>query len=357
VFHEGFALRLENWMQSKSSQYVNGFDWVRAVMSVAIVIWHMRTFGKSVLFTEEFLKFRINITDVLNFHIMTVAVPVFLLISCYFIARNQTDWPRLRHRVWRLTLLVVFWTVMLSIWKGAYAELRKMIPSSFGDLLVTVFSANGEYYYFFVSLMLCILIAFLFARLSTRWNVAALILSLAWLFFLPQIVMSNYQTVLIAYWNPLNFLAYPFAAILIFRYQDRLLASGRGTILSVMVLLAIGSLFAWYEWTHYVQGLFLSEGVAFPLHTRVSQFFLGTAIIVAGLWPWRMAPAVIRFMSKHSLALYVLHDFFRPIVLQNTPTLGLPDLAVGLVQLILVVLLCYLTSLILVAFIKEDLLR
>ena len=343
--------------QENTSKYINGFDWIRAFVSVAVVTWHMRTFGKSLLYTEEYTKFKINLTDVLNFHLVPVAVPVFLMISCYFVARNQTDWPHLRQRVWRLTLLVVFWTVMLSIWKGGYMELHKMIPSSFSDLFVTIFSANGEYYYFLVSLIMCILIAFVFARLSTRWNVIALILSIAWLFFMPQVVMVTHRTVLIAYWNPLNFLAYPFAAILIFRYQDRLLANGRSTILSVAVLLAIGALFAWYEWTHYVQGIFLAEGVAFPLHTRASQIFLGAAIIVIGLWPWRTAPAVIRFMSKHSLALYVLHDFYRPIVLANTPQMGLPVAVVHLGQLVAVVLLCYITSLVMTAFLKEYLLR
>jgi hypothetical protein len=52
-----------------------------------------------------------------------------------------------------------------------------------------------------------------------------------------------------------------------------------------------------------------------------------------------------------------LHAFFRPIVLQNTPALGLPDPLMRLLQLLAVVLLCYLTALILPAFIKEDLVR
>lgn len=344
-------------MQSKPPQYINGFDWVRAFMSVAVVAWHMRTFGKSLLDNEEFSKFQINIIDVLNFHILLVAVPAFLLISCYLVARNQTDWPRLRHRLWRLALLVVFWTVALSAWKGGYQQLRKMMPDSPLDLLVKILSANGEYYYFFVSLMICILLAFIFTRLSTVWNWVALALSLALMFFLPQIVITNHLTILIAYWNPLNFLAYPFAAILIYRYQERMLVDGRRLILSVAAMLGVSALFAWYEWTHFVQSVFLFEGLAFPVYMRVSHVFLGAAIIIVALWSWRMAPAVIRFMSKHSLALYVLHAFYRPIVLQNTPSMGLSDAVLRLVQLIVVVLLCYLTSLILVAFLKDDLLR
>jgi len=344
-------------MQSKTSSYINGFDWVRAFMSVAVVTWHLHTFGKSLLYTEKLARFRINLGDLVNFHLVPVSVPAFLLISCYFIARNPTDWPRLRHRLWRLTLLVIFWTIMLSIWMNGYGGLLKMVPKSPLDLMVTILSANGEFYYFFISLMMCLLMAFASARLSNFWNWILLALSLTLMFFLPLIAMATNQTILIAYWSPLNFLPYPFAAILIFRYQDHLLTNRRSLIFSVLGLLALSAVFAWYEWTHYIQAVFQAEGPALPLLMRVSLVFLGAAIVVIAMWPWRTAPAVIRFMSKYSLALFVLHAFFRPIVLQNTPALGLPDPLMRLFQLLVVVLLCYLTALILTAFIKEDLVR
>jgi hypothetical protein len=344
-------------MQAKSSSYINGFDWVRAFMSVAVVTWHMYTFGKSQLYAENFKRFHFNLPDLLNFHIVPVSVPAFLLISCYFVASRPPDWPRLRHRVWRLVLLVTFWTVMLSIWTNGYGGLLKMVPRTPLDLVVTILSANGDYYYFFVSLILCLLATFVFMRLSNLWNWVALTVSLALTFFLPQIALATSQTILIAYWNPLNFLAYPFAAILIYSYQDRFLASGRNLLLTIFGLLAIGSLFAWYEWTHYVQKIFLADGPALPLLMRVSLVFLGAAIVVLAMWPWRTAPAFIRFMSKYSLALFILHGFFRSIVLQNTPALGLPEAFMRLFQLLAVMALCYVTAFILPTFIKEDLIR
>jgi hypothetical protein len=344
-------------MQTKSPSYINGFDWVRAFMSVAVVTWHLHTFGKSLLYSEKFVRFHFNLGDLLNFHFVPVSVPAFLLISCYFIARNTTDWPRLRHRLWRLTLLVVFWTVLLSIWMNGYGGLLKMVPTSPIDLVVTILSANGEFYYFFISLMMCLVMTYASTRLPDLWVWILLAVSLAVTFLLPQVVMATSQTLLIAYWNPLNFLAYPFAAILIFRCQERFLANGRSLLLTVLGLLAVSALFAWYEWTHYVQGLFLVEGPAIPLLMRVSLVFLGAAIVILAMWPWRTAPALVRFMSKSSLALFVLHAFFRPIVLQNTPALGLPDPVMRLLQLTAVVLLCYITAFFLTAFIKEDLIR
>ncbi len=94
-----------------------------------------------------------------------------------------------------------------------------------------------------------------------------------------------------------------------------------------------------------------------PLLMRTSFVFFGAAIVLFAMWPWRTAPAVIRFMSKYSLALFVLHAFFRPIVLQNTPALGWPDPLMRLLQLLVVILLCYLSAFVLTAFIKEDLVR
>ena len=344
-------------MQSKPSSYINGFDWVRAFMSVAVVTWHLHTFGKSLLYTEKFARVRFSLGDLLNFHLVPVSVPAFLLISCYFIARNTTDWSRLRHRLWRLVLLVVFWTVLLSIWMNGYGGLLKMVPDSPLDMLVTILSANGEFYYFFISLMMCLLITFGAGRLSDLWNWILLAVALLFTFFMPLLAMATSLSILIAYWNPLNFLAYPFAAILIFRYQDRILANGRSLILTVLGLFALTALSAWYEWTHYIQALFLVEGPALPLLMRTSLVFLGAALVLVAMHPWRTAPALIRFMSKYSLALFVLHAFFRPIVLQNTPALGLPDPLMRLLQLTAVVLLCYVTALVLPAFIKEDLVR
>ncbi len=127
----------------------------------------------------------------------------------------------------------------------------------------------------------------------------------------PFSVMATSLTILIAYWNPLNFLAYPFAAILIHRYQDHIFAGRRNPRLTVIGLLVSTALAAWYEWTYHNQGVFLVEGPALPLLMRTSLVFFGAAIILVVMLPWRESPALIRFMSKYSLALFVLHAFFR----------------------------------------------
>ncbi|MEW5938986.1 MAG: acyltransferase [Chloroflexota bacterium] len=345
-------------MQSQRVHF-NGFDWARAFMSAAVVTWHLRTFGTSQLYTDKIAGYRINLGDILNFGIVPLSVPVFLVISCYFVARFPTDWATMRRRIGRLALLVVFWTIMLALWKGGYEQLHRLIPRSPSELIVTILSANGEYYYFFVSLILCLLVTFVFVRLSTRWNAIALALGVAATFILPQIAISARQPLLITYWSPLNFLPYPFLAIVLYRVQDWVLASGRRLAGVSLALLGAAVLVGWYEWTHYVHVIFLfGDELAFPILMRASLTFEAAAAILVALWPWRAAPAAIRFMSKHSLALFVLHAFFKPVVLQNLPLAFFPSPALArFAQTAAVIALCYVASLAAAAFIKDDLIR
>jgi len=339
--------------------HLNGLDWIRALMSVGIVSWHLRTFGTSQLYTEKIAAYRPNLGDVANFGIVILGVPIFVTMSCYLVARFPPDWPKMRHRLWRLVLLLGFWTVALSIWKGGYEQLRRLIPRTPLDALVKILSANGEYYYFFVSLIICLILTYLFMRLSTRWNAVAFTAAVLVVFALPQAAISFKLPWLVNYWTPLNFLAYPFLAILLTRVQGWVLESGRRLAWVAAALLGVAGIFAWYEWTHYINLIFFfSDNLSFPLHMRNSLTFTIAAVMLVALWPWRTSPAVIRFMSLHSLALYVLHPFFKPIVLQNLHFAFLPgDLFPSLAQLGVVVVLCYLTSMVLPAFFKEELIR
>jgi hypothetical protein len=339
--------------------HLNGFDWVRAVMSVFIVTWHVRTFGLPQLYTGKLDGYAVNLGDVLNFGVVMLAVPVFITVSCYLLVRFPVDWPRLRTRLWRLLLLVVFWTVMLSLWKGGFDQLRHMLPHSPLEAVIKILSANGEYYYFFLSLIFCLLITFGFMRLSTRWNVIALAASVATVFLLPLFAIQFRLPLLVTYWSPLNFLPYPFLAIVIFRSQAQTLATARNLTFAVLACVGLAVLFGWYEWTHYVNPIFAaSDELAFPLYMRNSLVFGAAAVVLTALWPWKTASAFIRFMSTHSLALFVLHGFFRPIVLQNLPFAFLPgDVLPRLAQTVVVILLSYAVSLAAPLFLKEELIR
>ena len=345
-------------MQSQRA-HINGFDWLRAIMSVLIVTWHLHTFGKSQLFSDQIASYKLNAGDILNFQIVPISVPIFLLISCYLLARFPTDWAGLRQRLGRLSVLYIFWVFMMTLWKGGYEELQRVKPESAYDLLLKVLSGYGEFFYFFVTLILCLLATFVFMRLSSRWNLAALILATAAVFFLPQVSIALNKPMLVAYWNPLNFLPYPFLGIILHRHQDALLASGKRLALVCAVLLTLSAALAWYEWTHLINTLFIpGNDLAYPVLMRVSLVLSTTAVFLFALWPWRAAPPIIQFMSRHSLALFVLHAFFRPLIAQSLPVDFFPSaMAARLAGTAVVIAACYLFSLIAPVFFKEELIR
>ena len=339
--------------------HLNGFDWLRAFMPWLVVMWHMNTFGVSQLYSTKIGNYKVNAQDVTIFQTIVLTVPIFIMMSSYLMARFPADWKKTSQRVIRLALLAFFWTFMLTIWKGGFENLKRLVPHSAYELIIKVLSASGEFYYFFMALIFCALLTHLLVRLPTVWNVIGLAGSIALMFFLPQIVLLTKQTLLLAYWNPLSFLPYPFLAVTLVRFQDRILNDGRKLFLIILACLAIGGVFLWYEWTHYINvAFFPGNELSFPLLARVSLVLHAAAIVLAGMWSWNTAPAIIRFMSKLSLGMFVLHAFLRPIVMQNFPVATFPSVEVArLAQTGLVILFCYFLAWIAPLFLKDDLVR
>ena len=339
--------------------HLNGFDWLRAFMPWMVVMWHMNTFGISKIYSDNVVRYKVNAPDVTVFQTIVLTVPVFILMGSYLAARFPANWEKTSHRVIRLALLAFFWTFMLTIWKGGYEQLKRLVPESAYDFVIKVMSANGEFYYFFIALIFCTLLTFVLTRLPTIWNVIGLVASLALMFFLPQITAATRQPLLLAYYNPLSFLPYPFLGVTIVRLQDRFLTDWRKLLAIVAACLALGGLFLWYEWTHDINPLFFPiNGLSFPLLARVSLVFHAAAIVLAGLWSWGAAPRIVSSMAKLSLGIFVLHAFLRPVVMQNFPGPMFPSVAVArLAQTGLVILFCYILALIMPLFVREDFVR
>lgn len=346
-------------MQSQQRVHLNGFDWLRAFMPWLVVMWHMSTFGVSRVYSPNVGNYKVNAPDVIIFQTIVLTVPVFIMMSSYLMARFPADWNKTGKRIVRLALLAFFWTFMLTVWKGGFEGLKRLVPHSLQELIIKILSANGEFYYFFMALIFCTLMIYLVSRLPTAWNIAGLIISLLLMFFLPPITLATRATVLLAYWNPLNFLPYPFFGILLVRFQEQLINDRKKWLMAVLGLFALGSVALWYEWTHYVNPMFFpGNEISFPLLMRVSLVLYAAAIVIAAMWPWGTAPAAIRFMSKHSLGLFVLHAFLRPVVVQNAPLILFPSPEIGrLAQTFIVIALCYVLSMIAPLFLKDDLVR
>jgi hypothetical protein len=67
--------------------------------------------------------------------------------------------------------------------------------------------------------------------------------------------------------------------------------------------------------------------------------------------------AVVRFMARHSLAVYCLHPFFIPVKYKMVDVLHLPGAAEVLLPLTVVLGLSYAGSLVLPLFLRDEVLR
>jgi hypothetical protein len=133
---------------------------------------------------------------------------------------------------------------------------------------------------------------------------------------LPKITLATGFYPLCAYWSPLNFLPHSFMAVLFSIHKKVILAHKTNIILSSFVICVI---FSFLEWKYYVGDVFFAgQGYAIPAYTRTSLVFAVVIVFLVALTSSLRANDIIRFMSKYSLALYLLHPFLMDPVKQLT---------------------------------------
>ncbi len=78
-------------------QNIEGIEYLRVVMSKFVVIWHMGGGGSSFIFSKlDYGKHTFVFSDFLNFHILLLAVPVFIFISIYLFSKTRPSFSILR---------------------------------------------------------------------------------------------------------------------------------------------------------------------------------------------------------------------------------------------------------------------
>ena len=288
--------------------HIAGFDYLRAAMSICIVIWHMSGAGMSSIFSPvRYHEHVFTLSDFANFHILLLAVPVFMLMSNFLYALGEASPERLGRHLKRILILVTFWPIALIIYKNGYAGLSSLAPDSARSLLVTILRAGNTIYYFFVSLLLSLLATHAIARLSNRLVLLGLILTVFSLALLPQLSKALGYLSLSAFWSPLNFAAYPFAGVLIARNLGYARLHS-GAIVATCLGLAL--LFAIYEWRYTVDGVFFAgQGYAIPAYTRASLLFSAVALVILALDDKIEAGSIVKRMANYALALYCIHPF------------------------------------------------
>jgi hypothetical protein len=254
----------------------------------------------------------------------------------------------LRTYLKRIGKIAVFWIVLLTLFKYEAWDFIRWLPRSASELTGFILSGGHTIYYFFVSLLGLTLITH-FAKFLNFFQVLVLfILSILFVSVLPIVSIATGYFVLCAYWSPLNFLPYPFAAILVsyIAKLDRTRIKPIYLILSACLIL----LFCIVDWAIYVnKGFFNVLRFAIPIFARPSLVLMAMMSLFLALKINLKRNPVILFMSNNSLALYCIHPFFLPLKRLSGGHMA--------VSLFLVVLFSYLTALIMKHFIRQELIK
>ncbi|HKB02711.1 MAG TPA: acyltransferase [Gemmataceae bacterium] len=341
-----------------------GIDYLRAIFSVAVVAVHLGYVFPSAIFDPDaYFTHSLAWSDVVNFYVLCLAVPVFVVVSAYLYAMKPSDAATLWHRLGRIARLLVLWSIAYQVFFFTGYGLLKEIPRDAKGLALHALTAGNTVYYFFVALAVVTVVTHYAKRLpdAAVWLSFALATLIVGL--LPvahRLLPPNHQTTAVLFLelhaNPLNFLPLAFAGVGLARLTranatrslDRLAAGSMALAVACAVL----------DWTVYVDPHFFAVNrFAIPAYTRPSLVFLAVAVLILAV-RWRPAGnPVISFMARHSLAVYCLHPFFVPVKYKMVDALHLTGAAEVLLPLAVVLGLSYAGSMVLPLVLREEVIR
>ena len=333
----------------RTGRYI-GIDYLRAFFSVCVVLVHLGYISKSAIFNkDEYVRHTLIVSDFINFYLLLLAVPIFLIVSNYLFYQKQEEKFILIRYLERIGKLAVFWVFVHQIFRYQGWGFIQWLPNTLKENLFFVMSGGHTIYYFFVSLAGLTIITHFAKRLNLFYVSVFFVATVALVSVLPILSIATEQFMLSVHWSPLNFLPYPFAAILVF-HVARMEKSKISLILTIIAgFLIILSVLA--DWSVYVHmGFFKVNVYAIPAYTRPSLVFISMAFLFISIKATPRSNSVVLFMSNNSLALYCLHPFFvKPA----------KDLSNGnlLVSLILVLVLSYTSAAIIKQFIQRELIE
>lgn len=222
-------------------------------------------------------------------------------------------------------------------------------------LVSLILTAGGTVYYYFTSSIICLLVAHAIKDLGIKWLTLGLVACVAGLEALPFVTMATGLTFVSAYYSPLNFLSYPFLAVLLSKNLSRAQIHTTGVLIGAVGCAAVLAIF---EWKTMVNGVFFQgQHHAFPTYTRASLVFTVVALGVIAINPRIRSTALVNFMSGSSLALYCLHPYFIGPVERMMNSHGQVGFIGYGISIMMVILLCYAAKYFLKWFIRPNLLE
>ncbi len=322
-------------------------------MSVFVVIWHMMGIERSDIFSQtNYHNHIFCFSDFLNFHLLLLAVPTFIFISIYLYSSKPINIFSLKKQLFRILVLLIFWPILFTLYQQGQQGLLVFFPSSLLHSVYIILRAGNTIYYFFSSLILCLIIIHFFIKLNKLSQILLFLTSIVLLSSLPLFTKSTEIYVLSAYWNPMNFIPISFAAAIFAKNKNYILEHKKRFFFASILLSTLFSVYEWNYTTGYV--FFAGQGYAIPAYTRSSLVFSVVSIFILCLNPAIKRNETVKFMSSYSLSLYCLHPFLmQPLIKLSTSFTENVSISIPL-SILLVILTSYIIAILLKKyFLKE----
>ncbi len=282
------------------SSYYAGFDYLRAILSLAVIAIHTKVMSAHGRFSVDELS-GINVFDIIHFNLFFLAVPVFFTISLFLLYKKDEALSKSGRRIYHFFILYVFWTSAWILFKDTRPG------DGLADIVIYILRGGKSIFWFFFSLVFVTALAAFTKKLSTQLTWIALCASIVMVALFPILNMQNpgYRY-LVAFWNPLLFIPYVFGAKLFVHYEETLKSAKHIPTLLLIAFVALCSV----EWATLVHPNHeLVQVVQLPLYARVSVVIGAFALFIAFLQVKGQPPRVIKVLSSASLGMYCVHPF------------------------------------------------
>jgi hypothetical protein len=295
---------------------IYGFDYLRALMSIFVVIWHLTGAENRGDYYGNPQVYSPPVADIMSFNVFLMAVPSFFFVSFFLYGIANPTKTQLVQRLSRYLTLYLFWVLVVCLFFGGYRFLDGVVSSVFSSPVsayLTLFSGAGSIYYFFIDLFVLTIILHFALKIGTLLNGVFLVVSLLLVFSMPTLAVESLKAIqpgsfkasLFTYWSPINFLPYVFLAALVALNLEFVKKHRKHLILLGVVP---ATAFIIYEWSVLPSKAFiLLDGHIIPAYMRTSLIFSTFLVSCVFLFLQRKPGVLVMFMSKYSLALYCLH--------------------------------------------------
>jgi len=320
------SINFDSYSEKAQTYKLEGFDFLRAIFAIAIVVLHSRLF----MVVEGFKIGSLSVVDILNANVVYIAVPVFFQISLflfYIKSEKMGSGYLLQKRFPKLISLYFFWVISKIVFdiflKGKSESLQNSTSSVRSFIEFIVSGGNSPLYFFFSLAFITALTEVLVLsfgkirknpiKIITLYSLLFISCALVFLFALLRLIPDDgtggvglFQAASnIAKWayNPLNFLPYIFTtAIVVQEFNSGKLKKNNSKLkLKLYSLFFLFLIFTVLEWNYSKELLHYS---------RLSLVLGSWLLLYLALLSTRKPSGIVRFISGCSLGIYTFHLFF-----------------------------------------------